>query len=67
MVQKLKLSKYVRYKGDEFAVYTYSQERSLATGRYIGPFFWNYDKKYFFGYHDPLKIYGATKLCTVMY
>ena len=26
----------------------------------------NYHKKYFFGYHDALKIYGATKLCTVM-
>ena len=26
----------------------------------------NYDKKYFFGYHDALKIYGAPKLCTVM-
>ena len=24
----------------------------------------NYDKKYFFGYHDALKIYGAPKLCT---
>ena len=26
----------------------------------------NYDKKYFFGYHEALKIYGAPKLCTVM-
>jgi hypothetical protein len=26
----------------------------------------NYDKKYFFGYHESLKIYGAPKLCTVM-
>ena len=26
-----------------------------------------YDKKYFFYYHDALKIYGALKLCTVMY
>jgi hypothetical protein len=26
----------------------------------------NYDKKYIFGYHDALKIYGAPKLCTVM-
>jgi hypothetical protein len=25
----------------------------------------NYDKKYFFGYHGALKIYGAPKLCTV--
>jgi hypothetical protein len=25
----------------------------------------NYDK-FFFGYHDELKIYGALKLCTVM-
>ena len=24
----------------------------------------NYDRKYFFGYHDALKIYGAPKLCT---
>ena len=27
----------------------------------------NYDRKYFFGYHDALKIYGAPKLSTVMY
>ena len=27
----------------------------------------NYDRKKLFGYHDALKIYGATKLCTVMY
>ena len=27
----------------------------------------NYERKYFFGYHDALKIYGAPKLCTVMY
>ena len=27
----------------------------------------NYDRKYFFGYHDVLKIYGAPKLCSVMY
>jgi hypothetical protein len=26
----------------------------------------NYDKKYFFGCHEALKIYGAPKLCTVM-
>ena len=26
----------------------------------------NYPKKYFFGYHDALEIYGAPKLCTVM-
>ena len=25
-----------------------------------------YDKKYFLGYHEALKIYGAPKLCTVM-
>ena len=24
----------------------------------------NYHKKFFFGYHDALKIYGAPKLCT---
>ena len=27
----------------------------------------NYDRKHFFGYHNSLKIYGAPKLCTVMY
>jgi len=27
----------------------------------------NYDRKYFFGNHDALKIYGAPNLCTVMY
>ena len=27
----------------------------------------NYGSKYLFGYHDALKIYGAPKLCTVMY
>ena len=27
----------------------------------------NYDRKKLFGYHDALKIYGAPKLCTVMY
>jgi hypothetical protein len=26
----------------------------------------NYDKKYFFDYHEALKIYGAPKLCTAM-
>ena len=26
----------------------------------------NYHKKYVFGYHDELKIYGAPKICTVM-
>ena len=26
----------------------------------------NYDKKYFFGYHGALKIYGAPKLFPVM-
>ena len=26
----------------------------------------NYDKKQIFGYHDELKIHGASKLCTVM-
>ena len=26
----------------------------------------NYGRKYFFEYHDELKIYGAPKLCTVM-
>ena len=26
----------------------------------------NYDKKLILGYHDPLKMYGAPKLCTVM-
>ena len=26
----------------------------------------NYDKKYFFGYHEPLMIYGAPNLCTAM-
>ena len=26
-----------------------------------------YDRKYFFGYHDALKINRAPKLCTVMY
>ena len=26
----------------------------------------NYDKKFFFGYYEALKIYGAPKLCTVM-
>ena len=26
----------------------------------------NYDKKYFFGYQEALKIYGAPTLCTVM-
>ena len=25
------------------------------------------DRTQFFGYHDALKIYGAPKLCTVMY
>ena len=25
----------------------------------------NYHKKYFFGYHDALKIYRVPKLCTV--
>ena len=63
------------------------QGRSLATGRCIGHFFFNflkveifqipschilekmnenYDKKKIFGYHDALKIYGASKLCTFM-
>ena len=27
----------------------------------------NCDRKYFLGYHDALKIYGAPKLCTFMY
>ena len=26
----------------------------------------NYHKKYFFGYHDALKIYGAPNLCNNM-
>ena len=34
---------------------------------HIGTIDKNYDRKYFFGYHDALKIYGAPKLCTVMY
>ena len=27
----------------------------------------NYGRKYFFRFYDALKIYGAPKLCTVMY
>ena len=27
----------------------------------------SYDEKQIFGYHDALKIYGAPRLCTVMY
>ena len=27
----------------------------------------DYDRKKLFGYHDALKIYGAPKLCSVMY
>ena len=26
----------------------------------------NYDKRYIFGYHDALKIYGVPNLCSVM-
>jgi hypothetical protein len=26
----------------------------------------NYDRKWFFGHHDALKIYGAPKLCTFL-
>ena len=34
---------------------------------HIGKINKNYDRKYFFGYHDALKIYRAPKLCSVMY
>ena len=27
----------------------------------------NYDRKFFFEYHDALKVYGAPNLCAVMY